>query len=166
MNNERVRCLTPLLLVAGLLTACGGEEPVPDDEDPGVGGAGGSAGGGPTLGAMLSCAPGELELDDGRRGTVQLAGSERFMEGLACDLTSPGLLALEEAMRRVRGADGVNRLAVTFALPLVRDLQRRGFDVQIVGFGVTGALHAPDEYARIEDFAAGYAILRELLDRL
>ena len=69
-------------------------------------------------------------------------------------------------MRKVRGPEGVNRHAATFALPLVRDLQRRGFDVQIAGYGIAEALHAPDEYARLDDFAQGFAILNEVIDRL
>jgi len=103
---------------------------------------------------------------DGRRGTIRLETSERFMEGIACDLGSAGLAALEAAMRQVRGPQGVNRHAVTFALPLVRDLQRLGFDVQIAGYGIAQALHAPDECARLDDFAQGFSILREVIERL
>jgi acetylornithine deacetylase len=101
---------------------------------------------------------------DGRRGKVRLTTSERYLEGIACDLDSPGLRALETAMRSVRGR--VERSSMTAALPLVRELQRRGFDVQITGFGITETMHAPDEHARLEDYAQGFAILVETIERL
>jgi acetylornithine deacetylase len=103
---------------------------------------------------------------DGRRGSVRLETSERYLEGLACQLDSPGLAALEQALRWVRGEGSVRRTAMTAALPWVAELARRGFDVQISGFGLAEALHAPDEHARLDDFAAGFAVLVELLERL
>ncbi len=101
---------------------------------------------------------------DGRTGSVTLRQKGRFMEGIACDLASPGLKALESAMRKVRGPDEVKPYSMTGALPLVRDLQRRGFDVQITGFGRGAYYHAPNEQANLADFRDGFAILRELVE--
>lgn len=84
-------------------------------------------------------------------------------EGLACDLESPTLAALEAAMLRVRGR--VERYSMTGSLPLVRDLQRGGFDVQITGFGQGAYYHAPNEQALLADFVDGFAILHELVTR-
>jgi acetylornithine deacetylase len=103
---------------------------------------------------------------DGRRGSIRLETSATYLEGLACDLASPGLAALEQAMRAVRGDDAVHRMAETLALPLVAELKRRGFDIQITGFGLAEAMHAADEHARLDDFADGFAVLVDLLERL
>jgi acetylornithine deacetylase len=102
----------------------------------------------------------------GQRGSVRLTRKGRFMEGIACQLDSPGLSALNDAIRSVRGADGAKPFAMTGSLPLVRDLQRRGFDVQITGFGRTIFYHAPNEQAKLEHFQQGFRILGELLTRL
>ncbi len=103
---------------------------------------------------------------DGRRGKVELRRKGRYMEGIACDLDSPGLSALEEAMAAVRGKDQLKPFSMTGSLPLVRDLQRKGFDVQITGFGRSTYYHAPNEQAELGHFRDGFAILRELLERL
>ncbi|WNG33869.1 M20/M25/M40 family metallo-hydrolase [Archangium violaceum] len=93
----------------------------------------------------------------------------RFMgggtEGIACRLDSPGLQALKEAIQQVRGV-APTPFSLTGSLPLVRDLQRQGCDVQITGFGEMAYYHAPNEQARLEDFRQGFSILRELLVRL
>ncbi|WNZ62555.1 hypothetical protein QEG98_01530 [Myxococcus sp. MxC21-1] len=68
-------------------------------------------------------------------------------------------------MQVVRGVSATP-FSLTGSLPLVRDLQRQGCDVQITGFGDMQYYHAPNEQARLEDFRQGFAILRELLVRL
>ncbi len=100
---------------------------------------------------------------DGRRGSVKLTRKGRSMEGIACHLDSPGLAALEESIVSVRGKDGT--FSMTGSLPLIRDLQRRGFDVQITGFGQSRYYHAPNEQGELSEFAQGFRILCELLDR-
>ncbi len=101
---------------------------------------------------------------DGRAGQLDFAWVGPPAEGLACDLASPGLAALEGAIRRRRGPDAVHRTSMTGALPLVRELAERGLDLTITGFGRGRYYHAPDEQASLEDFADGFAILRELVD--
>jgi acetylornithine deacetylase/succinyl-diaminopimelate desuccinylase-like protein len=103
---------------------------------------------------------------DGRRGSVVLRVKGRFMEGIACALESEGLAVLEDALRSVRGENGFKKFSMTGALPLVRDLQRKGFDVQITGFGRASYYHAPNEQAELEHFRQGFAVLREILRRL
>jgi acetylornithine deacetylase len=98
---------------------------------------------------------------DGRRGSVDFQWVGGATEGLACDLESSALHALEAAIRRVRGA--VHRSSMTGALPLVRDLQRQGFDVQVTGFGRSEFYHAPNEQARLADFRDGFEVLWELV---
>ena len=99
---------------------------------------------------------------DGRRGTVKLTRKGRFMEGIACTLDSPGLEALTQAISAARG-EAAKPFSMTGSLPLVRDLQRKGFDVQITGFGRSSYYHAPNEQANLEHFRQGFRILAELL---
>jgi acetylornithine deacetylase/succinyl-diaminopimelate desuccinylase-like protein len=104
-----------------------------------------------------------VRASDGRRGTVALRFSGRGIEGIACKLDSPALAALTEAIRHARPDGEAKPFSLTGSLPLVRDLQRRGFDVQITGFGRSASYHAPNEQANIAHFREGFAILRELL---
>jgi acetylornithine deacetylase/succinyl-diaminopimelate desuccinylase-like protein len=104
-----------------------------------------------------------VRASDGRRGSVALRFTGRAIEGIACKLDSPALSALTEAIRHARPGQEVKPFSLTGSLPLVRDLQRKGFDVQITGFGRSGSYHAPNEQASIGHFREGFAILRELL---
>ncbi|ABF85949.1 peptidase homolog, M20 family [Myxococcus xanthus DK 1622] len=101
----------------------------------------------------------------GKRGELAFRFQGEGTEGIACRLDSEGLRALKEAMQVVRGVSATP-FSLTGSLPLVRDLQRQGCDVQITGFGDMQYYHAPNEQARLEDFRQGFAILRELLVRL
>ncbi len=100
---------------------------------------------------------------DGRTGQLEFRWLGGATEGLACRLDSPLLAVLESAILRVRGR--VERYSMTGALPIVRELQQRGFDVQVTGFGRSEYYHAPNEQARLADFRDGFAVLAELVDR-
>lgn len=99
----------------------------------------------------------------GERGRVKLTALGRSIEGIACKLDSPGLEALTAAIRAARPGSEPKAYSMTGSLPLVRDLQRRGFDVQITGFGRAAYYHAPNEQAELEHFKQGYRVLVELL---
>ncbi|MEZ4226610.1 MAG: M20/M25/M40 family metallo-hydrolase [Polyangiaceae bacterium] len=99
----------------------------------------------------------------GVRGHVELVRKGRFMEGIACQLDSPGLELLTRAITDARG-EAAKPYSMTGSLPLVRDLQRKGFDVQITGFGRSTYYHAPNEQAKLEHFRQGFDILRRLLE--
>ncbi len=99
---------------------------------------------------------------DGRRGSVQLTRKGRFMEGIACDLDSPGLRVLTEAISAAKG-EPAHPFSMTGSLPLVRDLQRAGYDVQITGFGRSSYYHAPNEQGTLAHFRQGFDILTSLL---
>ncbi|MCY1017828.1 M20/M25/M40 family metallo-hydrolase [Pyxidicoccus sp. MSG2] len=101
----------------------------------------------------------------GKRGSLAFRFQGNGTEGIACRLDSPGLQALKDAIQHVRGV-APTPFSLTGSLPLVRDLQRQGCDVQITGFGDMAYYHAPNEQARLEDFRQGFTILRELLVRL
>lgn len=83
--------------------------------------------------------------------------------GIACDRTSPGYLALAEAIAAIRPE--AKPFALTGSLPYIRFLQRNGFDVQITGFGRMDTYHAPNEFAEFSHMRDGFRILCHLLAR-
>ncbi len=99
----------------------------------------------------------------GLRGSVSLSIPGRATEGIACDLASPALVRLTCAIETARPDSTAKPFSVTGSLPLVRDLQRQGFDVQITGFGRSSSYHAPNEHASMRDFREGFAVLAELV---
>ena len=101
--------------------------------------------------------------EDGRCGRVELRPEGKLGEGIACNLDSPGLAALTRALREVRGESSVRAYSMTGSLPLVRDLQRQGFDVQVTGFGEGRFYHAPNEQGKLQDFEDGLRILGKLV---
>jgi acetylornithine deacetylase/succinyl-diaminopimelate desuccinylase-like protein len=103
---------------------------------------------------------------DGRRGSLSLRPVGRSMEGIACHLDSLGQRALREAIAAVRGEESLRPFSMTGSLPLVRDLQRKGFDIQITGFGQSVSYHAPNEQAKLAHFRQGFAVLGRLLEAL
>jgi len=85
------------------------------------------------------CSKYTLEGDDVdfKRGTLTMEWTEdettvRQMEGVACDLKSPGLQAIIEATKEVKGE--VKPYSISGSLPLVRQMQKEGFDIQITGY--------------------------------
>ena len=104
-----------------------------------------------------------VRTNDGVTGTIELVSEGKLTEGIACDLDSPALRALTSAIADVRGASAVKAYSMTGSLPLVRDLQRRGFGVQITGFGESRSYHAPNQRAQLQDFEDGLRILESLI---
>lgn len=100
----------------------------------------------------------------GITGRVELAPEGKLSEGIACNLDSAGLSVLTRAIAEVRGESRVAPYSMTGSLPLVRDLQRRGFDVQITGFGESRSYHAPNEQAQLGDFEDGLRILGRIIE--
>lgn len=86
------------------------------------------------------------------------------MEGIACRLDSEGHRALVRAVERVRGE--CRPFSFTGSLPLVKQLQDRGFDLQVIGFGRRDTYHAPDEYGLMSDFHDGLRIMTGVIDEL
>ena len=97
-------------------------------------------------------------------GTVKFEAIGAPSGGIACDRTSPGYLALVDAIAAVRSE--ARPFALTGSLPYVRFLQRHGFDVQITGFGRMDAYHAPDEFAEMSHMRDGFRILCHILAKL
>jgi acetylornithine deacetylase len=68
-------------------------------------------------------------------GKLTLIWSGDGENGVACKLDSPGFKAICEATEKVLGS--VKPYSIGGSLPLIRDLQDKGFDVQIAGYGIS-----------------------------
>lgn len=117
------------------------------------------------------CSKYTLDLDDCdiKQGTLELnwAGDLediRHMEGVACHLDSPGLKALVDATAAIKGEG--KPYAITGSLPLVREMQSAGFDVQITGYGNSATYHADNEYASLSDMQDAFQILLRVISIL
>ena len=85
------------------------------------------------------CSKYTLEGDDIdiKRGTLEITWADdetavRQMEGIACDLNSAGLQAIKDATTEVKGE--AKPYSISGSLPLVRQMQKEGFDIQITGY--------------------------------
>jgi acetylornithine deacetylase len=91
-------------------------------------------------------------------------GDLHSMEGIACHLDSPGFHALMFATEKVRGK--AVPYSINGSLPLVRQMQREGFDLQITGFGLSKTYHADNEFALLSDMLKGGEIVWHWIDQL
>uniref|UniRef100_A0A7S4JFG2 Peptidase M20 dimerisation domain-containing protein n=1 Tax=Odontella aurita TaxID=265563 RepID=A0A7S4JFG2_9STRA len=114
------------------------------------------------------CSKYTLEGDDVdvKRGKVEITWTDdvesvRQMEGIACDLDSPGLKALIDSTKEVKGS--AKPYAITGSLPLVRQMKDAGFDVQISGYGLSSTYHADNEYALLSDMKDAFQILLRVI---
>merc|ERR1711865_3152 len=85
----------------------------------------------------------------------------RSYEGIACSLDSPGHKALVQSVRETLG--DVKPFSVNGSLPLVKAMQKSGFDLQLCGFGLMSVYHGIDEYCTLTDMKNGYQIMLRVL---
>mmetsp|Transcript_2757 Transcript_2757/g.9694 ORF Transcript_2757/g.9694 Transcript_2757/m.9694 type:complete len:428 (-) Transcript_2757:165-1448(-) len=98
---------------------------------------------------------------DGTTGKLELTWGAMALEGIACNLTSPGYKALCKATEEVKGV--AKPYAICGSLPLVRSLQREGFDLQVTGYGLSDTYHADNEYALHSDLRDAVKILARIV---
>lgn len=103
-------------------------------------------------------------LPDGTRGRVELQWVGDCYHGIAADLNSAGFKALDAATREVLGDS--KPFSVTGSLPLVADLQKAGFDVQMCGYGVEEVYHAPNEYCTLSGMKNGFKIVVKVIQAM
>lgn len=109
--------------------------------------------------------PSRFELPgENLRGSVRLEWLGAPYKGIACDLDSPAYKVLCEAVKASKGE--VRPFSMTGSLPIVKDLQDAGFDVQITGFGREDTYHAPNEFGLLSDFQLGTKILSHIVTAL
>lgn len=98
---------------------------------------------------------------ENRKGKVDFKFDEVYMEGIACSLDSIGFKSLSKAIENVLGS--VKPFSISGSLPLVRDLQRSGFDLILVGFGRTSVYHGDNEYCLLSDMSNAIKILSQFI---
>jgi acetylornithine deacetylase len=100
-------------------------------------------------------------LSDGSKAIIEFEWLGEPFHGVACDLDSVGYKLLSDITTKITGVK--QSYSETGSLPLISDLQKDGFDVQIVGYGKSVAYHAKNEYCSFNDMNTGYQILRSLI---
>ncbi|KAL9248978.1 Acetylornithine deacetylase-like protein [Drosera capensis] len=101
--------------------------------------------------------------DENLRGSLTITFDEA-MSGVACDLNSHGFHVLCKATEEVVGH--VKPYSITGSLPLIRELQDEGFDVQTAGYGLTATYHAKNEYCLLSDMCQGYLVFASIISQL
>ncbi|PON57052.1 Peptidase M [Parasponia andersonii] len=101
--------------------------------------------------------------DENLRGSLTITFDEA-MSGVACDLNSRGFHVLCKATEEVVGH--VKPYSITGSLPLIRELQDEGFDVQTAGYGLMKTYHAKNEYCLFSDMSQGYRVFVSIIAQL
>ncbi|XP_015083515.1 acetylornithine deacetylase-like [Solanum pennellii] len=101
--------------------------------------------------------------DENIRGSMSISFEEAY-SGVACDLDSLGYKVLSKATEEVVGY--VEPYSITGSLPLIRDLQDRGYDVQTTGYGIMDTYHADNEYCLLVDMSQGYQVFASIIAQL
>ncbi|KAH0741492.1 hypothetical protein KY290_034535 [Solanum tuberosum] len=101
--------------------------------------------------------------DENLRGRVTISFDEAS-SGVACDLNSRGFHVLCKATKEEVGH--VKPYSITGTLPLIRDLQDEGFDVQTSGYGLMATYHAKNEYCLLSDMCQGYRVFASIIAQL
>ncbi|KAI7729429.1 hypothetical protein M8C21_010267 [Ambrosia artemisiifolia] len=101
--------------------------------------------------------------DENLTGRIEISYDEAT-SGIACNLDSRGYQVLYQATKDVIGY--VKPYSITGMLPLVRELQDKGFDVQTTGYGLMDTYHADNEYCLLSDMGQGYQVFASIIAQL
>lgn len=85
----------------------------------------------------------------------------KLYAGLAVKLESDGHKALVQAFRESN--DGVTPFSINGSLPLVKMMQKSGFDIQLCGFGKMSVYHGVNEYCTLSEMAKAYEVMTRLV---
>lgn len=101
--------------------------------------------------------------------SLDLKGNVNFKvvggeNGIACTLDSPGNKALVKATGDVLSK--VEPYSIGGSLPLVRDMQNDGFDIQIAGYGFAARYHADNECASVSELGKATKIVARICSLL
>jgi len=102
--------------------------------------------------------------DESRSGTVALSWLSDGENGIACDLTSQGFKALNEATKSVLGSS--QPFSIGGSLPCVCQLKEEGFDVQISGYGFSSRYHADNEAVSLDAMKKAHEIMSKIVFNL
>lgn len=98
--------------------------------------------------------------EESRPGKLTLKWLTHADNGVACRLDSKGFKALVAATNDVLGF--AKPYSIGGSLPLIRELQDQGFDVQISGYGISARYHADNECASLSSFKNATKILSKV----
>ena len=73
--------------------------------------------------------------EESKKGAVEFSWLADGENGIACNLNSVGYHAILDATKSVLG--DVKPYSIGGSLPLIRELQEQGFDMQISGYGIS-----------------------------
>lgn len=101
-----------------------------------------------------------------RRGKVELVWQGdletwKLYAGIAVRLDSEGHKALVQAIRETTAA--VKPFSISGSLPLVRNMQKAGFDIQLCGFGLMTVYHGVNEYCTLADMGKAHEVLARIV---
>ncbi|PKA60079.1 IAA-amino acid hydrolase ILR1-like 1 [Apostasia shenzhenica] len=102
--------------------------------------------------------------DEDLRGRLTISFDEAPMSGVACDINSRGFHVLCKATEEIVGY--VKPYSITGSLPLIRELQDEGFDVQTSGYGIMATYHAKNEYCIFSDMCQGFEVFVSIISQL
>ena len=110
--------------------------------------------------------PSDGSTDGGHRGKLTLTFLDRHspMRGVYVDMESPGFKALKSSILDIKGKCEPESL--TGSLPLVQDMKEAGYDLQMVGFGMSSKYHRPNECCRLSEMADATKILSAFISRV
>jgi acetylornithine deacetylase len=103
-------------------------------------------------------------LDEGKKGIVEFKWLGEGENGIACNLNSPGYKALSDATKNVLGE--AKPFSIGGSLPLVRELQDSGYDVQISGYGFSNRYHADNEAVSLNNMKNAFKIVCRVVNNL
>jgi acetylornithine deacetylase len=100
------------------------------------------------------------------RGKLSLKFLDRKepMRGMYCDLKSPGFKALKDSIFEIKGT--VECESLTGSLPLVQDMKEAGFDLQMVGFGMSSKYHRPNEACKLSEMVDATKVLSGFVSKV
>ncbi|PKI57136.1 hypothetical protein CRG98_022426 [Punica granatum] len=101
--------------------------------------------------------------EENLRGRLRITFDEAN-SGIACNLDSRGYHVLCKATEEAVGH--VKPYSITGSLPLIRELQDEGFDVQTAGYGLMATYHAKNEYCLLSDMCQGYKVFVNIIAQL
>jgi acetylornithine deacetylase len=99
--------------------------------------------------------------DENKKGVVDFQWLADGENGIACNLNSVGYHAILEATRAVLG--DVKPYSIGGSLPLIRELQEHGFDMQISGYGISAKYHADNEAASLKSLKNATKIIANVV---
>lgn len=108
----------------------------------------------------------QVQPNELKRGKVALkwhGGIETFRlyAGIAVQLESEGHKALVQSCRETYAS--VKPFSISGSLPLVRMMQKSGFDIQLCGFGLMSVYHGVNEYCTLSDMQKAYEVIARVV---